>query len=75
MAADGRVLPMEGREVKAQKKAEAQDDELPGIIRTWGKRQKGRPEALRVDENGITSFSTAGRRYTGLISWTSLICR
>lgn len=48
MAADGRVLPMEGREVKAQKKAEAQDDELPGIIRTWGKRQKGRPEALNL---------------------------
>lgn len=39
---------MEGREVKAQKKAEAQDDELPGIIRTWGKRQKGRPEALNL---------------------------
>ena len=40
MAADGRVLPMQGREVKAQRKAEAQDDELPGIIRTWGKRQQ-----------------------------------
>lgn len=40
VAADGRVLPMEGREVKAQRKAEAQDDELPGIIRTWGKRQQ-----------------------------------
>lgn len=46
MAADGRVLPMEGKEVKAQRKAEAQDDELPEDNQNLGKRQQ--KQALRA---------------------------
>ena len=44
---------MEGTEVKAQRKAEALDDELPGIIRTWGKWQQSqarRPESVTDSE-------------------------